>query len=56
MRAFGVLMENLCCRNFAIERDSKSTIIAGTAGQNYIDNIFNNPDNDYDLITVNSSL
>lgn len=43
-------------RNFAIERDSKSTVVAGTAGQNYIDNIFSNPDNDYEMITVNSSL
>ncbi|KAG8303023.1 hypothetical protein J6590_018486 [Homalodisca vitripennis] len=42
--------------NFAVERDSKGTVIAGTAGQQYVDNIFFNPDNDYEIITVNRSL
>lgn len=42
--------------NYAVERDKKSTIIAGTAGQHYVDNIFWDPDNDYEMITVNRSL
>ncbi|XP_066905697.1 protein bark beetle [Halyomorpha halys] len=42
--------------NHGVERDSKSTIVAGTAGQQYVDNIFFNPDNDYEMITVNRSL
>ncbi|CAG9858649.1 unnamed protein product [Phyllotreta striolata] len=42
--------------NYAVERDRKSTVIAGTAGQQYVDNIFWNPDNDYEMITVNRSL
>ncbi|KAF7287908.1 hypothetical protein GWI33_000255 [Rhynchophorus ferrugineus] len=42
--------------NYAIKPESKSTIIAGTAGQHYVDNIFFNPDNDYEIITVNRSL
>lgn len=42
--------------NYAVERDSKGTIVAGTAGQHYIDNILFNPDNDYEIVTVNRSL
>ncbi|XP_065210133.1 protein bark beetle-like [Planococcus citri] len=42
--------------NYAVERDSKSTVLAGTAGQSYIDNIFSNPDNDFEMITVNSTV
>ncbi|XP_049825562.1 protein bark beetle isoform X2 [Aethina tumida] len=42
--------------NFAVNRDSRSTIVAGTAGQHYIDNILWNPDNDYEMITVNRTL
>ncbi|XP_025830817.1 protein bark beetle [Agrilus planipennis] len=42
--------------NYAMHRDSRSTVIAGTAGQHYVDNIFFNPDNDYEMITVNRSL
>lgn len=42
--------------NYAIHLDSRSTIVAGTAGQHYVDNIFFNPDNDYEMITVNRSL
>ncbi|KAJ8937251.1 hypothetical protein NQ318_005565 [Aromia moschata] len=41
--------------NFAVFRDSRSTVVAGTAGQHYVDNIFFNPDNDYEMITVNRS-
>ncbi|XP_017774038.1 PREDICTED: protein bark beetle isoform X2 [Nicrophorus vespilloides] len=41
--------------NYALTRDSKATIVAGTAGQRYIDNIFFNPDNDYEIMTVNRS-
>lgn len=43
------------CRNYAVLRDSRSTIVAGTAGQHYVDNIFYNPNNDYEMITVNKS-
>ncbi|KAJ8919535.1 hypothetical protein NQ315_002156 [Exocentrus adspersus] len=42
--------------NYARFRDSRSTIVAGTAGQHYVDNIFSDPDNDYEMITVNRSL
>ncbi|CAH0560148.1 unnamed protein product [Brassicogethes aeneus] len=42
--------------NYAVHRDSRSTIVAGTAGQHYVDNIFFNPDNDYEMITVNRTL
>ncbi|XP_056639840.1 protein bark beetle [Diorhabda sublineata] len=41
--------------NFAVQRDSRSTIVAGTAGQHYVDNIFFDPDNDYEIIAVNRS-
>lgn len=34
----------------------RTTVVAGTAGQSYLDNIFFNPDNDYEMITVNRSL
>ena len=45
-------------RNYAIEKDTwmSSTIVAGTAGQHYVDNIFFNPENDYEIMTVNRSL
>ncbi|XP_072155093.1 protein bark beetle isoform X2 [Bemisia tabaci] len=42
--------------NQAAERDIKGTIIAGTAGQHYVDNILFNPDNDYEIVTVNRSI
>ncbi|VEN48816.1 unnamed protein product [Callosobruchus maculatus] len=42
--------------NYATKWDSRSTIIAGTAGQHYVDNILFDPDNDYEIITVNRSL
>ncbi|KAF5304533.1 hypothetical protein FQA39_LY09584 [Lamprigera yunnana] len=42
--------------NYAVHMISRSTIVAGTAGQHYVDNIFFNPDNDYEMITVNRSL
>ncbi|KAG5895778.1 hypothetical protein JTB14_001625 [Gonioctena quinquepunctata] len=42
--------------NFAEHRDSRSTVVAGTADQHYVDNIFFNPDNDYEMVTVNRSL
>ncbi|KAL3267568.1 hypothetical protein HHI36_011686 [Cryptolaemus montrouzieri] len=41
--------------NYARSWDSRATIVAGTAGQQYVDNIFFNPDNDYEIITVNRS-
>lgn len=36
-----------------MDRDSRGTIIAGSSGQRYIDNIFVNPDNDYEMIALN---
>lgn len=42
--------------NYAVHLHSRSTVIAGTAGQSYVDNIFFNPNNDYEMITVNKSL
>lgn len=43
-------------RNYATDREGRATVVAGTAGQNYVDNIFFNPDNDYEMITVNRSM
>ncbi|XP_050673785.1 protein bark beetle isoform X2 [Leptidea sinapis] len=43
-------------KNYALDRDGRATVVAGTAGQHYIDNIFFNPDNDYEMITVNRSI
>ncbi|XP_058056870.1 protein bark beetle [Anopheles bellator] len=42
--------------NVATDWAGRATIVAGTAGQHYIDNIFANPDNDYEIITVNRSI
>lgn len=42
--------------NVATDWRGRATIVAGTAGQHYIDNIFYNPDNDYEMITVNRSM
>ncbi|XP_052754555.1 protein bark beetle isoform X2 [Galleria mellonella] len=42
--------------NYAVDREGRATVVAGTAGQRYVDNIFDNPDNDYEMITVNSSI
>ncbi|KAL7298469.1 hypothetical protein TKK_0008256 [Trichogramma kaykai] len=42
--------------NYALDRDGRSTIVAGTPGQQYVDNIFFNPDNDYEMLTINRSL
>ncbi|ALC38872.1 CG3921 [Drosophila busckii] len=43
-------------RNVATNWMSRATIVAGTAGQQYVDNIFENYDNDYELLTVNNSI
>lgn len=43
-------------RNVATDWRGRATIVAGTAGQQYVDNIFYNPDNDYEMITVNRSM
>ncbi|GBO98348.1 Protein bark beetle [Eumeta japonica] len=43
-------------KNFALDRERRATIVAGTAGQHYVDNVFFNPDNDYEMITVNRSI
>lgn len=43
-------------RNTATDWRGRTTIVAGTAGQSYVDNIFFNPDNDYEMMTVNRSL
>lgn len=42
--------------NLATDWRGKATIVAGTAGQQYVDNIFYNPENDYEMITVNRSM
>ncbi|XP_053697382.1 protein bark beetle [Sabethes cyaneus] len=42
--------------NVATDWSGRATIVAGTAGQHYVDNIFANPDNDYEMITVNRSI
>lgn len=42
--------------NVATDWRGRTTIVAGTAGQSYVDNIFFNPDNDYEMLTVNRSL
>lgn len=49
---------NIFCdfRNYALDREGRATVVAGTAGQSYVDNIFFNPDNDYEMITINKSM
>ncbi|XP_033297170.1 protein bark beetle [Bombus bifarius] len=42
-------------KNYAVDRDGRSTIVAGTPGQQYVDNVFFNPDNDYEMLTMNRS-
>ncbi|XP_076628397.1 C-type lectin domain-containing protein bark beetle [Colletes latitarsis] len=42
-------------KNYAVNRDGRSTIVAGTPGQQYVDNVFFNPDNDYEMLTTNRS-
>jgi hypothetical protein len=42
--------------NVATDWRGRTTVVAGTAGQSYVDNIFFNPDNDYEMITVNRTL
>ncbi|CAD7079360.1 unnamed protein product [Hermetia illucens] len=42
--------------NVATDWRGRATIVAGTAGQHYVDNIFRNPNNDYEIITVNRSI
>ncbi|XP_018046380.1 PREDICTED: protein bark beetle [Atta colombica] len=42
-------------KNYAVDREGRSTIIAGTPGQQYVDNVFFNPDNDYEMQTTNKS-
>lgn len=42
--------------NIATNWRGRATVVAGTAGQQYVDNIFYNPDNDYEIITVNRSM
>ena len=37
------------------EWGSRATILAGSAGQEYVDNVFYNLDNDYELVTMNRS-
>lgn len=46
----------LLFRNVATDWRGRATIVAGTAGQQYVDNIFYNPENDYEMITVNRSM
>ncbi|XP_031833217.2 C-type lectin domain-containing protein bark beetle [Nomia melanderi] len=42
-------------KNYALDRNGRSTIVAGTPGQQYVDNVFFNPDNDYEMLTTNRS-
>nr|XP_003703916.1 PREDICTED: uncharacterized protein LOC100876764 [Megachile rotundata] len=42
-------------KNYAVDRNGRSTIVAGTPGQQYVDNVFFNPDNDYEILTTNRS-
>ncbi|XP_046141163.1 protein bark beetle isoform X2 [Osmia bicornis bicornis] len=42
-------------KNYAVDRNGRSTIVAGTPGQQYVDNVFFNPDNDYEMLTTNRS-
>lgn len=41
--------------NEATAIEDKATVIAGSTGQQYVDNIFVNPANSYELMTVNKS-
>ncbi|XP_033235622.1 protein bark beetle isoform X2 [Drosophila pseudoobscura] len=43
-------------RNVATNWMTRATVVAGTAGQQYVDNIFENYENDYELLTVNNSM
>lgn len=52
---YQVTSHNGFYRNYALDRDARSTIVAGTAGQQYIDNVLYDPDNDYEIVTVNST-
>ncbi|KAL4715552.1 hypothetical protein ACJJTC_009178 [Scirpophaga incertulas] len=47
---------NYFYKNYALDPEGRATVVAGTAGQHYVDNIFFNPDNDYEMITVNRSI
>lgn len=38
-----------------MDSNGRSTIVAGTPGQQYVDNVFFNPDNDYEMLTTNRS-
>ncbi|XP_054002830.1 protein bark beetle [Hylaeus anthracinus] len=42
-------------KNYAVDRNGRSTIVAGTPGQQYVDNVLFNPDNDYEMLTTNRS-
>ncbi|XP_059051409.1 protein bark beetle isoform X2 [Achroia grisella] len=41
--------------NYATDPSGRATVVAGTPGQRYVDNVFYNPDNDYEMITVDSA-
>lgn len=47
---------NWLYNNLATRPNQRSTIIANSAGQHYIQNYFVNPDNDYEMSSVNRSL
>lgn len=47
---------NWLYNNLATLPNKRSTIIANSAGQHYIQNYFVNPDNDYEMSSVNRSL
>ncbi|KAF0300653.1 Protein bark beetle [Amphibalanus amphitrite] len=39
--------------NYATDREERTTVLAGSAGQQYADNVLVNIDNDYELVTIN---
>ncbi|CAG0896137.1 unnamed protein product [Darwinula stevensoni] len=52
---FQTIIHNGFYNNFALDRDRPVTIVAGSAGQQYVDNVFVNPYNALELMTLNVS-
>lgn len=46
----------LSFRNIAVDPAYPGTVVAGSAGQQYVDNVFYNLDNAYEMIAVNESV
>ncbi|XP_069940275.1 protein bark beetle isoform X3 [Cherax quadricarinatus] len=47
---------NSLAKNMAVDPTYQGTIIAGSAGQQFVDNVFYNLDNAYELVAVNESV